>query len=230
MTFQSTVKKISLGSAIAISSITGCNTSQPQTPAEIAQAYKQSANAPDPENMYNILKAVEFTDQDGEKIILNALKTKIGTNFATLTFGFGSCKGLCPTINGNLANIGKDHPNAVSIFVCCDSKIDEINSIKNQKEKTDELKKLRSEYVQSIRARGVKQEIIVLFPESAAKANLVARETGAITNDANPTAHSGNILLYAPGGKKVAEVFGMSEYSEVEKTFGKYLSGSEIKK
>lgn len=196
----------------------GCGSEPAKTPSEIAQAYQASSPAPAPDNLYSILSSASFTDQDGNHVSTDGLKAKYANRFTTLTFGFGSCDFACPAINGNLGKLSKKYPDMASIVVSVDPEMD--NSSQSQ----------RDHYRNTLRGLGLSKDVTILYPNSSASITELAHKAGATAIPGRPKSHDSNIVLFAPGGKKIATKGGMDSFDNVDAAFGQYLSGSIIKK
>lgn len=206
-----------LSTIAAAAVLPGCE-SKPATPAELAQRYQEKNNPTDPKNLFNILKRTEFMNQDGETVVVDALKARLQNRFATLTFGFGNCGQTCPTTNKNLGKIGRMGGNLTSIIISVDPERDNADTA------------AREQYKTKLKGYGVTHEVIILCPKSARDAIKLQAEMDAIVNSANPSVHEANIFLYAPGGRQLDKIWGMSKPEVFEKKWQPILDGSQIKR
>ena len=197
--------------------ITGCD-STPQTPAEIAQARveKQTAARNNPDNLFNKLSTVSFTDENGQSVNMNALQAKIGDNPSTVTFGFGECKDFCPIINGNLHQL-RDKYNTTNIVISINPE-DNFSAQSRAAFKSRILNQDRSV-----------TKVITLFPQSVDAATQLSIDMGGMANTANPQAHDTTIHVFDAYGTKIGSAYGMARFSEIDNQLGAALNNTRQK-
>ena len=209
-----------------VAAVTGCDSTKttPTTPAkpavkldpaQIAAHYQAKANANDEKNLYNLLNRYSLTDQNGQPVNITALKTSLKDRFTTLTFGFGTCTEFCPMINNRLGKLGDANPNLTSIVIS-------VNPADNASQAS------RDAMIAKLRSEGMKQNIVLLFPQSQELATQMAADTGVTTNPRQPLNHSMNIILHAPGGTELRRKKGTDPESSFPTEWAPIMSGKGV--
>ncbi|MBY0406978.1 MAG: SCO family protein [Rickettsiales bacterium] len=188
----------------------------PEQEAKIADYYKRTNNPSDPRNIYNLLGNAQWVDQNGKDVDVNKLKEDYQTKFTTVTFGFGSCTELCPTVNDNLGKLMADYPNAGSFIVSVKA---EENTPAGRREY---VRKLRDDYHVDV------EKAVILFPKDMENAASMQERLGLIVNRANMKAHDDVIILYAPHGRELKRARGMDSYNKIKSTFDATITGADL--
>ncbi len=207
--------------AAAGSFVAGCS-ENPKTPAEVAKHYQANTKTSDPKNLYNLLEGTKFMGQNGEDVSLSSLKTSQQNKFTTLTFGLANCTKYCPMINERLAAVGKSNPDITSIIIS-------VNPETDGNTQAD-----RDAFLAQVRAEGVKQNVVVLYPKEGGRlsnnvAPTLGQRSGAIVDMSKPFDHSANVILYAPGGAQLDKKSGITGTKSFPEDWTPIIQGQSLK-
>ncbi len=141
-----------------------------------------------PHNVYDALSGFTFKDQNGEKVSIEALRAKNKERFTTLSFSYSKCSDYCPFINPHLATMDGGNKSLLHYVIAVQPELD------GQRQQD------RDAFMQTFRKMGVKNDIVILYPESDKKIAKIANKMNLVTDAKDPTQHPAEITLYAPGG------------------------------
>lgn len=201
--------------AASVAGLAGCDTGTDKPAA--GPGYSHSASANSRTNMYNVLSNFQFNGQDGQPVNMSALQTSLQNSQTTLTFGFAECENYCPMINNVLGTLGNVNPNLTSIVIAANPEVDGATPENREK------------FRQRLKADGVDHNVVILYPtENGRLSNNavpdVAMGTGAIVNASSPLDHSAKVVLYAPGGERLADKAGTRPASEFSSEWAPLLN------
>lgn len=141
-----------------------------------------------PHNMYDALAGLTFRGQNGEKVSINALRAANKDRFATLSFSYNGCKDYCPFINPHLATMDGGNKSLIHYVISVQPELD------------GPRQQDRDAFMQTFRKMGVKNDIVILYPESDKDIPKIANKLQLVTDLNDAKQHPAEITLYAPGG------------------------------
>jgi cytochrome oxidase Cu insertion factor (SCO1/SenC/PrrC family) len=180
------------------------------------------APANDVQNLFNVLAQHQFVGQDGQPVNVAALSTSLRDSYNTLTFGFAECQNYCPMINNVLGQLGQSNPRLNSIVVAANPQGDGATQAS------------RDAFMQRLRNDGIRHNVTILYPTENGKLSnntvpKIAMSTGAIVNATKPLDHSAKVVLYAPGGNRVADKSGLRSGTEFVNEWAPIMGNGQIR-
>lgn len=166
-----------------------------------------------PHNVYDALSGFTFTGQNGEKISIEGLRSKNKERFATLSFSYNGCVDYCPFINPHLATMDGGNKSLLHYVISAQPQFD------------GPRQKDRDVFMQTFRNMGVKNEIVILYPQSDTDIPKIANKLQLVTDRNDPKQHPAEITLYAPGGNMAGRKNAITErdYSDWAKLMNQGL-------
>lgn len=166
------------------------------SPASFAQAPMEE------NNLYAILARHKPRDQQGNVVSAsaNVLQQKYGNKFATLSATYLGCaNGYCQKTNQELSALDPNAANVTHFILSLNPEFDggftKAQGPSGHQGERNNLERFVSGYLK-------KKNFVLLYPSSPleAKTMLEATKRSIQTRDDDPTHHTPDIILFAPGG------------------------------
>lgn len=152
-----------------------------------------------------LAKFNDVVDQDGRPVDVQAIRQAVKDKHVTVAFGFEGCGVFCPVINPVLARFGARMGQDNTVHI----------AINTEGAGVAYSQQSRDAFLRQLRAAGIKQNIVTLYPKTPEVADQLQVDMGETIRrgtvkdakgDRTRFAHSDRIILFGKDGRHLGTV------------------------